>query len=58
VRVIALDKRTGRRLYDKEVVPYEPFHKLTVAPQTVIVELIRADMRIRFVPDDGKPKTR
>jgi outer membrane protein assembly factor BamB len=51
-RVVALDKQTGRSLFRKEVPPQGPFHALTADPKTGIIELIRADLRIKFSPDD------
>ena len=54
VRVIALDKRTGSRLYDKELGPSQSFHAMTADPRTGTVELIRTDLRIKFTPDDSK----
>ncbi|MCE9533946.1 MAG: PQQ-binding-like beta-propeller repeat protein [Planctomycetes bacterium] len=55
LRVVALDKRSGKALFRKEVPPAGPFHALNTDPKTGTVELIRSDMRIRFTPDDGKP---
>ncbi len=54
VRVIGLDKRSGNRLYDKEISPSGAFHALMVDPRTGTVELIRNDVRIKFLPDDNK----
>jgi outer membrane protein assembly factor BamB len=51
-KVVGLDKKTGRTLYRKEVQQGGPFHALTADPKTGIIELIRADIRIRFSPDD------
>ena len=55
LRVVALDKRTGSALFRKEVAPNGPFHALNVDSKNGTVELIRADLRIKFVPDEGKP---
>jgi outer membrane protein assembly factor BamB len=55
LRVIALDKATGRALFRKEVAPNGPFHALNADPKTGTVELIRSDLRIKFAPEDNKP---
>ena len=57
LRIVALDKRTGLALFRKEVQPNQPFHALNVDPRNGTVELLRADLKIRFSPDDGKPSS-
>ena len=54
LRVIAIDKRSGTRLYDKDHGLSGAFHALTADPRTGTIELIRPDMRIKFTPDDRK----
>lgn len=56
MKVVAIDKATGRTLFRKELGQNAtPFHALNADPKTGTVELIRSDLRIKFVPDDGKP---
>jgi hypothetical protein len=48
VRVTAVDKRTGKLLYDKEFAPGYQFQALRTDPQAGLIELVRNDLKISF----------
>ncbi len=56
VSVMAIDKRTGCCLYRNKLTANAHFNALNADPRTGVVELIRADMRIKFTVDENKPR--
>jgi len=48
VKVTAVDKRTGKLVYDQEFTPHTPFHALKTDPQAGVIELVRSDRKISF----------
>jgi outer membrane protein assembly factor BamB/tetratricopeptide (TPR) repeat protein len=52
-KVTAVDKRTGKLVYDKEFTPNVPFHSLKIDPQAGQIDLVRNDLKIEFRMDDG-----
>jgi outer membrane protein assembly factor BamB/tetratricopeptide (TPR) repeat protein len=54
VKVTAVDKRTGKLVYDKEFTPHQQFHTLKIDPHAGLIELVRQDVRIQFRSDAGR----
>jgi outer membrane protein assembly factor BamB/tetratricopeptide (TPR) repeat protein len=53
VKVTAVDKRTGKLIYDKEFTPHHQFHTLKIDPHAGRIELVRQDVLIQFRSDVG-----
>jgi outer membrane protein assembly factor BamB len=47
-KVTAIDKRTGKLLYDKEFMQPTPFQTVRTDPQAGIIDLMRGDLKISF----------
>jgi hypothetical protein len=53
-KVTAVDKRTGKLVFDKEFTPHTQFHTLRIDPQAGLIDLVRQDLKIQFRIDDGQ----
>jgi hypothetical protein len=58
ISVLALDKRTGKRLYDSDNGPQQnlqaQFHALNVNPDEGWIDFVNANLKLRFTVGDGK----
>jgi hypothetical protein len=53
VRVTAVDKRTGKLVYDNEHPPTSQFHTLRIDPHAGLIALVRQDLMIQLRLDAG-----